>query len=241
MTDFVLVHGAWHGGWCWDKVVTLLKNAGHNALAPDLPAHGASSEAIDGITLAAYVESIVAVINKNARPVVLVGHSMGGAVISGVAEKIPEKISSLVFLCAMASPDGKSLLELGEAAAGSSELAKNSVLAENGLSITIKENALRSIFYGQCSDEDVANATSKLGPESVVVVSENQVLTADRFGSISKVYIECAQDNALSLAQQSEMAASINCDVIHRMDTDHSPFLSAPEALTEILLTTAVN
>lgn len=74
MTTFVLIHGAWHGGWCWDKVVPLLEQAGHVAVAPDLPSHGADRTPVAEVTLDAYVARVCEILDAQPEPVVLLGH-----------------------------------------------------------------------------------------------------------------------------------------------------------------------
>lgn len=85
MSTFVLVHGAWHGGWCWEKVVPLLKKEGHEVVVVDLPGHGDNHVPVPEVTLAAYGDHVAGVLDEQAEPVVLVGHSMGGLAISEVA------------------------------------------------------------------------------------------------------------------------------------------------------------
>ena len=78
MSTYVLIHGSWHGGWCWDKTVALLKEAGHQALAPDLPGHGQDKTPVAEITLARFVARVGEILEAQPEPVILVGHSMGG-------------------------------------------------------------------------------------------------------------------------------------------------------------------
>src|SRR5262249_21839783 len=107
---FVLVHGAWHGAWGWYRVRALLAAEGHTVSVLDLPSHGIDRTPAKGITLADYVNAVVAVVDAAAEPVVLVGHSMAGVVISSVAEARPQKVASLIYLAAYLVPSGKSLL-----------------------------------------------------------------------------------------------------------------------------------
>ena len=108
---FVLVHGAWHGGWCWRRVSDLLEKKGHKVFAPTMTGLGERSHLIGGkIDLATHVTDIVNVIKwENLSDVVLVGHSYGGVVISGVAEQMREAIGSIVFLDAFLPASGDSL------------------------------------------------------------------------------------------------------------------------------------
>ena len=98
MSTLVLVHGAWHGGWCWERVTPLLKEKGHEVVVVDLPGHGDSGVPFAEVTLAVYGNHAAEVLDEQVEPVMLVGHSMGGLVISEAAERRPEKIGLLVYL-----------------------------------------------------------------------------------------------------------------------------------------------
>lgn len=78
---YVLVHGAWHGAWCWQKVVPLLEARGNKVITFDLPGHGDDTTKPENVTLADYVNKLVSVTNAQKGPVILVGHSMAGVVI----------------------------------------------------------------------------------------------------------------------------------------------------------------
>src|SRR3954470_15258522 len=112
MSTFVLVHGAWHGAWCWWKVVSLLARDGHTAVAPDLPGHGEDRTPPSDVSFASYTRRICEAMDAAGEPVILVGHSMAGAVISQAAENRPEKVLFLVYLCAYLVRDGESLRDI---------------------------------------------------------------------------------------------------------------------------------
>lgn len=86
MSTYLLVHGAWHGGWCWRKVVPLLEAQGHKVLAPTLPGHGEDKTPAAAVTLRSYADTICRLAGAQTKPVILVGHSMGGIVITQAAE-----------------------------------------------------------------------------------------------------------------------------------------------------------
>jgi pimeloyl-ACP methyl ester carboxylesterase len=100
MATFVLVHGSCHGGWCWKKVTPLLRNASHEVYTPTLPGLGERSHLVSrDIGLDTHILDMIQVIEyENLNEVMLVGHSYGGLVIGGVAEKVPERIRRLVYL-----------------------------------------------------------------------------------------------------------------------------------------------
>ncbi len=98
MSTFVLVHGAWHGAWCWEKVVPLLQEAGHGVVVPDLPGHGEDGMPISELSMRGYADRVIRTVDEQPEPVVLVGHSMGGIVVSLVAEARPDRLKKLVYL-----------------------------------------------------------------------------------------------------------------------------------------------
>ncbi|HKD70455.1 MAG TPA: alpha/beta fold hydrolase [Candidatus Binataceae bacterium] len=108
---FVLVHGAWHGAWCWAAVIRQLEKLGDRALAVDLPGHGASNVGRADASLAGYVESVVKFIEERGlRDVVLAGHSLGGVTISGVVQKIPRRLKRVIYISAIVPHDGESAI-----------------------------------------------------------------------------------------------------------------------------------
>src|SRR5262245_30690572 len=114
MTSLVLVHGGWEAGWCWRKVVPLLRDAGHEVFAPTLTGLGERKHlASPEVGLDTHVQDIVGVLeSEELDEVILVGHSYGGMVIAGVAERVPERLAQLVYLDAFVPEDGQSTLDL---------------------------------------------------------------------------------------------------------------------------------
>ncbi len=110
MSPYVLVHGSWHGAWCWYKVVPRLEQAGHTALAIDLPGHGRDWTPARDVSLQTYVDCVCGLLDTLPEPAILVGHSRGGIVISQAAESRPEKIKALVYLAAYLIPNGEAML-----------------------------------------------------------------------------------------------------------------------------------
>ena len=110
MSTYVLIHGSWHGAWRRYKIIPLLQQAGHQAIAVDLTGHGRDWTAASEVSMQSYVEDVCKVLDAQSEPVILVGHSRGGIVISQVAEQRPEKIQALVYLAAFLIPDGEAML-----------------------------------------------------------------------------------------------------------------------------------
>ena len=233
--NFVLVHGAWHGGWCWSETKALLESQGHCVEAPDLPSHGNDSTDVNDVTLANCVDRVVASVENLEGKVVLVGHSLGGFIISAVAERMRARIEELVFVCAMVPKSGESANDCGRSNVAS-VLRGNLVPAEDGKSVTLKPAFIPMAFYHDCAEEDQREATSKLCPQSTAVFAEPVTLTDENFGAISKHYIECLEDQAVHIVSQREMAAGANCELVTSLNTGHSPFMASPEALVLALI-----
>jgi pimeloyl-ACP methyl ester carboxylesterase len=130
---FVLVHGAWHGGWCWAAVINQLEKLGDRAYAVDLPGHGMNRAERAQVTLDSYVASVVEFIERrDLKDVVLAGHSLGGLTIPGVAAKIPSRIKRVVWVTALVALDGQPIVDPATSpiAAGAETLPERSVAIE---------------------------------------------------------------------------------------------------------------
>lgn len=234
MSTYVLIHGSWHGSWCWEKVVTLLEQAGHEVEAPNLPGHGADNTPVAEISLQSYADRVCQVLDALSGPAILVGHSMGGIAITQAAEGCPEKIETLVYLCAFLLRDGESLFQVAQEDTESLILPNLVVNEEQGIT-TIRGEAVKGTFYGDCSDEDVARARSLLRPDPLAPVGTPISVTQENFGGVPRTYIECLRDRALGPAAQKRMYEASPCERVISMDASHSPFLSRPEELVSHL------
>ena len=118
MTTIVLIHGGWHGGWCWKKLVPLLRLRGHDVHAPTLTGLGERAHLLSpAISLSTHVQDIVALLTyEDLQEVMLVGHSYGGMVMTGVAEAVPHRLTQLVYLDAFVPQDGQALADLADPA-----------------------------------------------------------------------------------------------------------------------------
>jgi pimeloyl-ACP methyl ester carboxylesterase len=221
---FILVHGAWHGPWCWDKVTAFLEDRGDTVFAPELPL----SE-----SLSAYVEVVTNAVKSADAPVVLVGHSMAGAVVSLVAEAVPDLIERLVFLAAFAPQDGESINDKARLSLASA-LRDNMDVNSEGL-VTVKEDVIASAFYHDCEKADIDAAIPRLRLQNPAVFAERLKLSAENYGRVPKHYIECIEDQAIHVSLQRQMAEAAGCTLINTLRTSHSPFFSTPAALAALL------
>jgi pimeloyl-ACP methyl ester carboxylesterase len=237
--NFVLVHGAWHGAWCWKKVVPELTRRGHTVAAPDLPGLGDDRTPAGGVTLEDYAKRIAMVLDAQPERSVLVGHSMGGIAISAAAELRPEKILRLVYLCAFLPRDGESLLMLEERNTDP-RVPPHITPDKDHFTATIDPDAVGQLFYHDCSPGDAAFAKSRLRPQSFLPLKAPVTLTSVNFGRVPRTYIECTEDRAIVIDFQRLMQQLSPCDDVVTLATSHSPFLSAPVLLAERLSTLSV-
>jgi len=239
MTTFVLIHGAWHGGWCWDLVARELKMRDHRVVAPDLPGLGQDRTPLKDVSLSNWADHIADLVRQQGERVVLVGHSRGGVVISEVAERVPEAISSLVYLAAFLVPNGKTLHEM-LALGAPREVARDAVsMLPDGISSVIPLHRVGSIFYNTTSPDLQAHAASLLTPEPMMSFITPVQVSEARFGRVKRAYIECLQDNAIPIEIQRAMCKALPCNPVVTLDCDHSPFLSQPAQLADALASIA--
>ena len=233
MSTFVLIHGACHGAWCWYKIIPLLEKDGHTVHALDMPGYGRHKTPIPEINFEMIVQYVCSFLDKQVEPVILVGHSWGGQVISQVTEYRPEKVSLLVYLSAFLVPPDE-FPQQQQQLMYESELIKNFVMSEDNSYATINLENIKEILYHDCSEEDVTLAKLLLGPQPMA--SNGKVVTTDEnFGRIPRVFIECLQDNALIHPLQKWMYTTMPCEKVISMNTSHSPFFAAPEELASHL------
>jgi thioesterase domain-containing protein len=235
MTVFVLVHGAFHGGWCFEKVVPLLEAAGHTAIAVDLPGHGDHAAPMEKVTLDAYVGHVCDVVSQQPEPLILLGHSLGGLTITQTSERLPDKVAWVVYLTAVMPANGQSRADLSKLE-GDNAVTANRILSDDGLSVTLPDEIIQPTFYGECPDEDVARAKERLVPQAIQIFQQPVETTPERFGSVKRAYIECLRDQAIKIEMQRNMIEWLPCDRVLTLNTDHSPFYSMPEELVSTLL-----
>jgi pimeloyl-ACP methyl ester carboxylesterase len=213
----VLVHGGGHGPWCWEPVVAGLDDLGIDARTVKLPLRTLSEDA--DVVRAAVHDA------KASRPVVLVGHSYAGLVISAGGHEADE----LVYVAAVVPDAGDSGAGI-TGAMGTPELARAMEFSADGSNVTLNEHAAAA-FYGRCSEEVARNAMARLRPQGVGTVTEEVAEPA--WQTVSASYVICLHDRAVNQAYQQRSAERLGRSV--SLDADHSAFFSATDALVERL------
>lgn len=229
MATYVLVHGAWIGAWAWDRIIPLLQQAGHTVVAPDLPGHGADNTPVPQISLQSYTERITSVVDTQPDPVILVGHSMGGTVISQVAEARPEKIRTLVYLSGWLLQSGQSVLQMS-AQDTESLIGRNLDIDEARGVAALRPDAIPQIFYNDCSAEDAAWGTARMQADPLRPLVTPVSVSEDRFGRVPRVYISMLLDHAVGPAMQKRMYTALPCQVV-TLEAGHGSFLCAAQTL----------
>lgn len=235
---YLLVHGAWHGAWCWFRLKALLERGGDRVDTVDLPGHGVDRTPPEAVTLADYTARVVGALDAAGEPVVLVGHSLGGIVVSEAAEARPAAVAKLVYLAAFLLPDGG--LAAGVSAGDADSLLLGKLLfsdrsGDGVADIVDFDHAIaRGAFYGASPAADAALAGLLLVPNPFApLVTPIHVGAA--WESVRRFYVRTAKDRAVSPAAQEAMLAKVPVEKVFTLRTDHSPFFSAPEKLAKTL------
>ncbi len=235
MARFVLVHGAWHGAWCFDALARDLAAAGHEVDTFDLPGHGADTTPHEQVTLDLYAQRVAEVVGDDGDPVILVGHSMGGIAVTQAAELKADRIAKLVYLTAFLPKNGESLQYL----AGLPENPEDIVVPNCEIAppdALIPDWAARAAFYHRCSESDADAAVAQLNPQPLPPLGMPVEITAEGAGSIERHYIACTDDRAIPIALQRRMIDESPCATVTEIDSDHSPFICAEEELVAALV-----
>ena len=232
MATFLAVHGAWHGGWSFEPLREGLEARGHRLLAPDLQGTG-DDAALARTTLADWADQVAQAARAETRPVILCGHSRGGIVISEAAERAPEAIASLVYITAFLVPNGGCLADF--AGNRSAEFTAGLTPVAGGAAVAVSSAAAIGAFYHRTPPALAQAAAARLVPEPTRIRATPLALTQERYGSIPRHYIECADDRMIPLETQRAMHRQAGVASVATLDSDHSPFLSCPAALVDKL------
>ena len=235
MARFVLVHGAYHGGWCWDRLAPLLRDAGADVLAPDLPGHGQDKTVSGELSLSCYADHIAEVCRDAGGEVTLVGHSMAGAVIAEVAERVPDLVSRLVYLTAYMPGNGESIVDWARRDTGT-QARSDKIDFEGTACLTLTRDMTRDAFYQDASDADVDWVYGNLRPEPLAIFRQPLGLSDANFGRVPRDYVSCRGDRAITPALQDAMIGALPVRRLWSMDCGHSPFVVCPGALAAVLL-----
>jgi pimeloyl-ACP methyl ester carboxylesterase len=239
MARFVLVHGAFGGAWCWEPVTGLLEAAGHTVETFDLPGGGGDETPVAEITLESCATRVCDVLTSRPEPAVLVGHSMGGVVITQAAADCPDRVSSLVFVCAFMPANGQSLLDLAGLPESDDLIQANLVIEGDPPVASLPAEATAEVIYNGCTSEQTAWAVARRNPQAVAPYATPVRIDDDALAAIPRYYVLAEQDRAMAPALQRRMIRDHPCERVFELDADHAPYLSATDELVSALLDVA--
>ncbi|MBS0350210.1 MAG: alpha/beta hydrolase [Proteobacteria bacterium] len=232
---FVILHGGWQSSRGWKAVADLLNQAGFRVGLVDLPGHGSQAGIpFHKINLQTYVNYTCQIVQEFQKqgPVVLVGHSMSGMVISQVAQNM--MVDRLIYVTAFLPVNHERLVDIARHSPIIG-ISKNMVYNLKEKSISLDKAGLDRLFYNGCSFEVTEQALSRLQEQPVLPFYGRVYLTKEKFGAVPKYYVECTKDFSLSIKLQRSMQKRWPCG-IYSVEAGHCPFYSIPEVLTEIFI-----
>lgn len=233
MTTYVLVHGAWHGGWCWRRLTDILRARGHRVFEPTLSGVGSraheATPAIGVYTHAADVAGLVEM--EEINDIVLVGHSYGGMVITAAAEKIADRVKTIVYLDAFVPKDGEALMTHLPPERAQAMLA-GAIKEGEGWRVP----APHPHYFGVKKPEDIDWIVRRCTPQSLLTFMQpvRSASPAMRIGR--RVYIRAEGHPGPTFAPFGDMARSTPGWNYHVLPCGHEIMIEMPRELADILL-----
>jgi pimeloyl-ACP methyl ester carboxylesterase len=237
---FLLVHGSWQGSWSWQAVRANLHAAGHRTLAPTLCGHAPGDERA-AISFADYELSVLHVLDHEVdSPVVLVGHSFGGAIISRIAELRPERCDSLIYYSAFVPLDGESVAD-SLATAMLEAIRQLSASSDDG-SVALPYELFRNAFVNT-ADEPTARAFyARFTPEPYTPIFESLALPHNHRHGIRTTFVACRQDLSLGPGVfHPGQSSRLDKPRLIEIDGDHEALLKNPGTLGDALVAAAAS
>ena len=230
-TVYVLVHGAWHGGWCWQQVSARLRATGAVVYTPTLSGLGEHQNTLNAdINLSTHIADIVnLLVEEDLHNVVLVGHSYAGAVITGVADQVPERLSQLVYLDALLLENGQNLVSMHTQA--QQEAMEKAAASSNGLTLPV----FSSQNFGVTVPADSKWVDARLTPQPYRCYKEPMKLTHPLGNHLPLAYIACTTPELAVLEQFAIRARTSKEWKYYELPTGHDAMISMPNELAAML------
>jgi pimeloyl-ACP methyl ester carboxylesterase len=226
MTTFALIHGSHHGAWCWGYLVPELRRRGHDAVTMDLPAEDTTA----GVSTCAQI--VIDALAHATGDVVVVGHSGGGLIVPVVASRRPA--ARMIFIAAVIPRPGVAFAEQRKTD-GTPSAGGTKITHEDGTQSRPPDEA-RRIYYHDCTEEQIRWALPRLRRQSPAPFLERSPLSA--WPDVPSDYIVCTKDRSLDPAWERRVARERLGVTPLEIDSGHSPFLSRPAQLADLLVST---
>ena len=237
MATFVLVHGGGHGGWCWQRLARMLREAGHEGHCPTLTGCGDRAHLLrPGIDLETHIADVVALLHyEDLREVYLAGHSYGGMVITGVADRAPERIAHLMFLDAAQPRDGEALATLSPALI---DMAHAQARVIDGVELVLFPDSDAVAIYGVTDPADAAWMAPRLTPHPWACFTQPLRL-ADEAAmlAIPRTSVNCTA--TLRLRPPEYLDRALSARHLFEIDTGHDLMITEARAVAAMLLEVA--
>lgn len=230
---FVLIHGAWHGGWCWDGVIEALESAGHTGEAPTLPGHNPGDD-WSSVTLDSYVGKIVEVLQGQAVPVVLVGHSSAGVLLQVAAPKAPGKIERLVFHNAFVLADGKAHIDVIPADVAEAMSAAAQASPDN--SVPVNEECVRGVLMAGEAAELQDALIERLVPQPFALFTTKVATGRFEALAVPRTVLLSKDDASLPTGAYLDMARNLGRFDLIEITGGHEALVTHPQAVAEGLI-----
>lgn len=234
MARFVLVHGAFAGGWIWEPLAKRLEDLGHAVETPDLPGSGDDPTPPAEVTLDSYSDRICEVLDGGDGPAILAGNSMGGMVISQAAARRPDRVERLVYVAAFLPADGQSLMNLTALPEGADDQVQANVAVSGDPPVAVLPEATHRELNLGCSDPVADWAVGRMGPQAVAPFAQ-PVSLGGELERIPRTYLICTRDRAIPPPLQRRMVSERRVTDVVELDTDHHPQLSRTDELARLL------
>ncbi len=241
MSHYILVHGAWEGVWTWENVAPRLEEQGHRVSVVELPGSLSNMKPVEDVTLEAYVSAVKEALDRSNDQVILVGHSLGGAVISQVAERFSDRIERLIYVAAFLLKNGGSAIEAMQSDPGG-QLLSRLEFSEDQLYAEVPESVWREVGFHDAQPEAITDVLTKLATKQATEPFMAKLeLSSERFGSIPKYIIRTATDRIFSPEFQTRMIENWAVEEVVTLESGHFPALSMPKELVDSILSITVS